>query len=161
MRTVIATGNGQQIPVTTDLNVQPLFRSGRPVKNANGRQIMNDEWIYVTDRNGCYSINVNRAKYCEKIYLSKITIQESIGEMKLMDKELKLFVERVSDKLVFEKYGKWYRVFLRKVSRRTFTIDKVVPYVAIYSPNARVLGQCAHDICIDWRSRFYVRSEIK
>lgn len=89
--------------------------------------------------------------------MSQVSIQSSIGEKKLMDNELKLFVEKVSDKLVFEKYGRWYRVYLRKVNRRTFTIAKVVPYVAVYNPNARILGCYAFELCVDWRSKFYVR----
>lgn len=157
MRTVLNTSTGAPIPVTLDLNVKPLFRSGKPVTNGYGKQIMDDQWIYVSDRNGNYSINVNRAKYCEKMYMSQVSIQSSIGEKKLMDNELKLFVEKVSDKLVFEKYGRWYRVYLRKVNRRTFTIAKVVPYVAVYNPNARILGCYAFELCVDWRSKFYVR----
>lgn len=157
MRTVLNTSTGAPIPVTLDLNVKPLFRSGKPVTNGYGKQIMDDQWIYVSDRNGNYSINVNRAKYCEKMYMSQVSIQSSIGEKKLMDNELKLFVEKVSDKLVFEKYGRWYRVYLRKVNRRTFTISKVVPYVAVYNPNVRILGCYAFELCVDWRSKFYVR----
>lgn len=157
MRTINSTMTGAQVPVTTDLNVQPLMRSGKPITNGNGNQVMNDNWIYVRDRNGNYAINVNRAKYCEKIYLSQVTIQSSIGEKKLMDADLKAFVTQVSDKLVFEKYGRWYRIYLRKKTSRTFGIAKIVPYVAIYNPNARVLGCYAYEICIDWRSKFYVK----
>lgn len=159
MRTITSTGNGKLIPVTENsLNIQPLTRLGKPVTNGYGKPIMDDQWVYISDgRNGLYSINVNRAKFCEKIYLSKISIQESIGEKKLMDKDLKKFVEQVSDKLVFEKYGKWYRVFLRKISSRTFAIDKVVPYRFIYNPNERIGGNYAHELSINWRSKFYVR----
>jgi hypothetical protein len=156
MRTITNTSNGSKIPVTMNLNVKPLFRSGKPVTNGYGEQIMDDQWIYVRDSNGCYSINVNRAKYCEKMYLSEVTIQSSIGEKKLMDEDLKKFCDQVSDKLVFQKYGRWYRVYLKKKTSRTFTISKVVPYVAIYNPNARVMGCYAYEICIDWKSKFYV-----
>jgi hypothetical protein len=155
MRTILSTTTANRIPVTTDLNVSPLMLMGKPVTNGNGKGLMNDQWIYVNDGRGNYSINVNRAKYCEKIYMSNVTIQESIGG-KLMDKDLKKFVEQVSDKLVFQKYGKWYRVFLRKVTNKTFTIDKVVPYYCIYNPNGRLAGHYAHQICIDWRRTFYV-----
>lgn len=147
---------GQPIPVTINLQVKPLMRAGKPMINGHNNPIMDDQWIYVNDGNGNYSINVNRAKYCEKIYLSQITIQSSIGEKKLMDKELKAFVEQVSDKLVFEKYGRWYRVYLRRLTNRTFTIGKVVPYIAVYNPNARVLGMWAHEICFDWRKKFHI-----
>jgi len=157
MRTITNTSTGKKIPVTLDLNIQPLLRSGKPVTNGHGRQIMNDEWIYIHDSNGTYSINVNRAKYCEKMYLSGITIQSSIGETKLMDKDLQKFVEQVSDKLVFEKFGSWYRVYLRKLTNRTFTIGKIVPYIAEYNPNARILNCYAHELCIDWRKKFYIK----
>lgn len=156
-RTINSIMTGGSIQVTADLDVKPLMWHGKPVLNGNGKQIMNDQWIYVTDRNGSYSINVNRSKYCEKIYMSNVTIRESIGEKKLMDNDLKLFIELVSDKLVFQKYGRWYRVYLRKVTSRTFTIDKVVPYFAVYNPNLKVGGFFAHDICVDWRKKFYVK----
>lgn len=156
-RTIHSTSTGAPVPVTIDLNVKPLMRAGKPVTNGNGKQVMDDQWIYVTERGDNYAINVNRAKYCEKIYLSNVTIQESIGQKKLMDKDLKNFVEQVSDKLVFQKNGRWYRVYLRKVTSRTFGIAKIVPYIAVYNPNARVMGVFAYEICIDWRSKFYVK----
>lgn len=157
MRTIHSTSTGNAIPVTTNLNVKPLMRAGKPVTNGKGQHIMNDQWIYVNDGRQNYSINVNRAKFCEKIYLSNVTIQESIGKKKLMDAELKTFVDQVSDKLVFEKYGRWYRIYLRKATNRTFTIAKVVPYIAVYNPNARILGMYAYEICVDWRKKFSVQ----
>lgn len=156
-RIINNTSTGAPIPVTVDLNVAPLMWMGKPVVNGNGKKIMNDNWIYVTDsRRHSYAINVNRAKYCEKIYMSHVTIQESIGAKKLMDNDLKAFVEQVSDKLVFQKYGRWYRVYLRTLTTRTFAIAKVVPYQAVYKPNAMIMGCPAHQICIDWRKKFYV-----
>lgn len=150
--------SGQPVPVTLDLGVGPLFRSHKPVVNGHGQQIMNDQWIYLTDSNGNnYAINVYRSMYCEKMYLSNVDIQESIGDKKLMDKDLKNFCEQVSDKLVFEKYGRWYRIYLRKISSRTFGISKVVPYISVYNPNARVLGMWAHEMCIDWRKKFHLK----
>lgn len=157
MRTILNASTGSPVPVTLDLNVQPLMHMGQPVLNGRGVAVMNDQWIYVSDRNGSYSINVNRAMYCEKMYLSQITIQKSIGENMLMDDDLKKFVDKVSDRIVFKKGGKWYRIYLRKINRRKFTIAKVVPYIAEYNPNARIFGCYAHEICIDWRNKWYVR----
>lgn len=158
-RTVTSSLTGTPVPVTMDLGVKPLFRSGKPVKNGNGDHITNDRWIYVQDgRNGCYAINVNRARYCEKMYLSQITIRQTIEDKAILSPDLKLFIDKVSDKIVFQKYGHWYKVFLRKI-KRTYTIDKVIPYVAIYAPNAMVLGHYAHELCIDWREKFYVHGK--
>lgn len=157
MRTVTSPIDGQQIPVTKDLNVQPLTFLGKELKTPSGT-VMNDRWIYVNMPGyGMHSINVYRAHYCQKMYMSEITIQYSIGEKKLMDKDLQKFVDQVSDKIVFQKYGKWYRVYLRKRSNRTFTIDKVVPYNWTVNPNMMVGGRYAHQCCLDWRSAFYVR----
>lgn len=122
---------------------------------------MNDRWIYIQDpqwKSNQYSINVWRARYCEKVYMSQITIRSAIGEKKLMDKDLQLFVDKVSDKLVFEKFGKWYRVFLSKKTNRTFGISKVQPYYFSIGLNLKVNG-FSHDYlaCIDWKQAFYVR----
>lgn len=145
--------NGQSIPVTMDLNLQPLMLMGKPVLDGRGEKVMNDRWIYA---NG-HAINVWRSKYCEKMYLSNVTIAESIGASKLMDADLNKFVAQVSDKLVFEKYGRWYRIFLERKTKRTFGIKKVVPYNLTIDCNRMIEGVHAHHICVDWKERFYVK----
>jgi hypothetical protein len=152
---------GQQIPVSEEiakkLNVKPLIYMGKEIRTPSG-VVMNDRWIFVRmPGHGERAINVNRANYCQKMYLSQITIKESIGDNKLMDDDLQKFVEKVSDKIVFEKYGRWYRVFLTKKTRRTFEIKKVVAYNWTIDPNREFDGIMAHQLCIDWKSKFYVK----
>ena len=158
LRTIPNTLTGSPTPVTFDLKVQPLTFMGESVKNGRGETVMNDSWIYVEMPHwGLHAINVNRAKYCEKMYLSKVTIKESIPQNKLMDSELKEFIEKVSDKLVFEKFGKWYRVFLFQKTRRTFGIKKIALYKWTYDPGRKYDGVFAYNLSIDWRAAFYVR----
>lgn len=90
------------------------------------------------------------------MYLSVVTIRSYIGENKLMTKDLKKFVEKVGDKIVFQKYGKWYRIYLRKLTSRTFDIEKIVPYNWTVHPNMNVGGLYAHECAIDWRKKFYI-----
>lgn len=161
MRTITSPMNGSQVPVTIDLNVQPLILMNQPVTNGRGEAVMNDRWIYIQDpqwKSNQYSINVWRSRYCEKIYMSQITIREAVGEKKLFDKDLQLFIDKVSDKLVFEKFGRWYRVFLEKKTSRTYGILKVQPYYFSLGLNLKVKG-FSHDYlaCIDWKQAFYVR----
>lgn len=128
-RTVSSPVNGKEIPVTVDLKVKQLTISGIPVKNGNGRQIMDDEWIYIWCKGyGNISINVNRASYCQKVYLSNVSILDSIGYDKIT-KELQNFIDTVSDKLVFEFNLKTYQVFLKK-TKSGYDIDFVKPYWA-------------------------------
>lgn len=156
MRTIYSARTGNQIPVTKDLNVQPLTYLGEQITTPSG-VVMNDRWIYVNMPNyGPCAINVYRAHFCEKMYLAEVTIQESIGN-KLMDDELKVFVENISDRLVFQKYGKWYRVFLEPKTSRTFKIQKIVPYNWVINPNMKVGNHYAHQCCIDWKSTFYAK----
>lgn len=160
-RTVSSPMNGQRIPVNAEierkLNVQPLMYEGKVVKNGNGKVVMNDQWIYVNmPHHGMVAINVHRAEYCQKMYMSQITIQETIGN-KLMDTDLQKFVEQVSDKIVFEKYGKWYRVELYKKTSRTFGLKKVQLYKWVVDPNRKFDGIFAYNLSIDWKSAFYVR----
>lgn len=157
MNTIISPNNGQRVPVTIDLKVEPLMLMGKPVTNGRGEQVMNDRWIYINMPGyGMKAINVWRAHYCEKMYMSKVGIRESIGEKKLLTKELKVFLEHVSDKLVFQKFGKWYRVYLRAITNRTYSINKVVPYNWTVNPNMNVGGKMAHQCCLDWISAFHL-----
>lgn len=157
MRTITSPLNGAQIPVTKDLKIEPLMLMGKPVTNGRGEPVMNDRWIYVqVPGYGLRAINVWRAHFCEKMYLSEVTIQEAIGANKLMDSDLKKFVDQVSDKVVFKKFGRWYRLFLRKITNRTFGIDKIVPYNWTIEPNMMIGGLKAHECAINWRSNFYI-----
>jgi len=137
MRVVLDAKTGSPIPVTTDLNIQPLtlsdfdrngiFVKNAVIKNGNGKEVMNDQWIYVkVGGYGRIAMNVNRSNFCKKEYLKKVTILESIGNKKITPK-LAEFILKVSDKLVFEKFGKTYRVFLKKIGRK-FCVKKVVLY---------------------------------
>lgn len=139
MRTVIDSTVGREIPVSVSLPIQPLTYSvvengvlvkNRPVVNGHGRQIMDDEWIYVDMPNyGNMSINVNRANYCQKIYLMHASILDSISHEKVT-KRLQKFIDEVSSTLVFEKNGKSYRVFLKK-TKAGYDLEKVWPYWAV------------------------------
>lgn len=152
--TILSTTTGQQIPVTfQDDSIKPLMHLGKPVTDGNGNVVMNNRWIYV---DGC-AINVWRARMFEKRYLSEVSIQESIGINKLMDKDLKTFVDQVSDKLVFKKYGKTYRVFLEKKTNRTFGIKKVALFNWTIDPNTKHDGIHNYNLSIDWKSKFYVK----
>ena len=134
-REIFSTMNGQPVPVTVDLNVEPLKYGGKAMKNGHGSVVMNNSWIYVWQRGyGYFSINVNRSQYCEKIYLSNITIRQSINYGKTNQK-LDRFIEQVSDKVVFEKNGITYRVYLKK-TKSGFDLDYVKPFWLItHSPN--------------------------
>ena len=73
-----------------------------------------------------------------------------------MDRELKDFCEKVSDKIVFEKFGKWYRVFLYKKTSRTFGIKKVVIYNWTINPNEKYNGIFNYALSLDYKSVFYL-----
>lgn len=157
-QTITDPVNGQRIPVTIELNIAPLTLMGKPIIDGRGEPVMNNRWVYVNMPGyGLKAINVYRAHYCEKRYLSEVTIQSSIGEKKLMSNDLKKFIEKVSNKIVFEKYGKWYRVYLRQITGRIFDIEKIVPYNWTIKPNMNFGGMYAHQCCIDWRSVFYIK----
>jgi hypothetical protein len=137
-RTVNDTVIGRPIPVTVDLKVSPLtysafdkegnFIKNRPVINGHGRQIMNDEWIYVTMPNyGPMSINVNRANYCQKVYLMNTKITDTIN--KKASRRLQKFIDTVADTLVFEKNGVSYRIYLNE-GRKEMELASVKPYWA-------------------------------
>jgi len=152
--------NGQAIQVVKSvaerLNVRPLVYMGKTISTPSGI-VMDDRWIYVNVAGyGSMAINVNRANYCQKMYQSEITIQESIGN-KLMDSDLKKFVEKVSDRIVFQKYGKWYRIFLCKKSNRTYGISKIVLYNWTIEPNRQFDGVSVSDMSIDWKRKFFVK----
>jgi hypothetical protein len=160
-RTILSASTGSKIPVNKEmsekLGVKPLLLMGKPVTNGNGEVILNDQWIYVyMPGYGSKAINVNRAKYCQKMYESEITIQSAIGN-KLMDSDLTKFVNQVSDKLVFEKYGRWYRIFLYKKSNRTFGIQKIIPYIWTVDQNRIFDHYYVHELAIDWKRKFYVK----
>lgn len=176
MRNILNATAGHQIPVTIDLNIQPLtkpiIKSGKKygredIINGNGRTIMNDQWYFTSNWpfGGMVAANVYRSYYCEKMYLSNVTIQESIGINKLMDADLQKFVSQVSDKIVFNKYGKWYRVYLRKITNRTFGIAKITPYTytilsgshPMYDKILNTTGLHPYEISVDWKKKFYVR----
>lgn len=128
---VLDANTGNMIPVTVDLKVNPLMYKKRPVVNGNGRKLMDNEWVYVNCGGyGNVAINVNRANYCKKIYLSNISIIESIGLKKITSK-LQSFIDQVSDKLVFEKDGTSYRVYLSYNKRKKeYDLNYVWPYWA-------------------------------
>lgn len=126
-RTINSVVTGKPIPVTVDLKVNPLMSSGRIICNGHGREMMDDEWIYTTVKGyGSISINVNRAAYCQKIYMSKMTIMETIGFGK-MTLRLQTFISKISDKLVFIFNGTTYIIFLKK-TKSGFDIDSIKPY---------------------------------
>ena len=153
MRTIL-TNNGTRCPDTQNLNVVPLRNSkGDVIFDGLSKPILNDRF-YIDDTGQAH--NIYRHYYCEKMYLSVVNIQDSIGIDKLMSSDLKLFVNHISDKLVFNKYGKWYRIFLRKTTNRTFGILKVVPYNWTIKPNMTFNGFYCHSLCLDWRSAFYI-----
>lgn len=125
-RTIISTGNGQTVPVTKNLNVKPLTLHGDPIINGHGRQIMDDQWIYVNwPHYGDEAMNVNRAQYCERFY-REISILDSIGHKKTT-KKLNRFTKEVSDMLIFKKGDITYQVFLKK-SKSGFDLSCVKPY---------------------------------
>lgn len=153
MRTITNTSTGRQIPVSVDLKIQPLILEGKTIRNGNGRIMMNDEWIYVPSNTGQVAMNVNRAMYCEKMYLAATTIRESIGPNTTMDNELTEFSKTVADTLAFEKNGKWYRLYLSRLDD-TFSISKVIPYTSVYRPNIwnNNINNWAHKLSIDWKT---------
>lgn len=129
-RNVSSPTTGSPVPVTVDLKVNPLIYNGKPVVNGNGRQMLDDEWIYVNmPYYGNISINVNRANFCQKVYLSNIKIKDSIGG-KNITKRLDAFIEKISDKLVFTYNGISYRIYLKQINKNLFDIEKVWPYWA-------------------------------
>lgn len=134
MKNIYSSTNGRQIPVTADINVKPLKYSGKVVVNGNGSVVMDNRWIYVRmSHGGLESINVNRSQYCEKIYLSNVLIKSSFSGK--MTKRLEEFIEKVSDKLVFEKDGITYRVYLKQ-TRSGYDLSHVKLYwINTHSPN--------------------------
>ena len=172
-RTILDPCQGRPIPVTIDLNIKPLMISGKHVINGKGQPLMDDQWFYESTTGGAHvnlCRNLWRSRYCQKMYMAQVTIQESIGANKLMDSELKEFCEKVSDKIVFQKHGKWYRIFLYKKTSRTFGIEKISLYrwtlglnltaTQPYDNNqsAKVITGGLHDymLAIDWRSVFFI-----
>ncbi len=137
-RTVTSGSDGSPIPVTVDLNVAPLthscfvdgvFVKNKPIVTGSGREVMNDEWIYVFMPNhGHQSINVNRANYCRKIYLMNTKIKDSIT--KPVSKRLQKFIDEVADTLVFIKNGISYRVELTE-GKKEMDLKRVYPYWAL------------------------------
>lgn len=154
--TIYSATNGQPMPGTSS-NI--LMRMGKPVTNGRGEPITDDRWIYVTDRNGSYAINVIRSEYCQKLSLMNISIIDSIGGKK-MTKRLQNFIEKVGSTLVFEKFGKSYRVYLRKVGYK-YDLAKVMPYWATTTMGCnKMIGRLyAHQISVDIESTFYVNIE--
>ncbi len=129
--TITNTSTENAIPVMASYQRKPLMHMGKQVTNSHGKQVMDDQWIYVDGgKDGMYSINVVRSEYCAMLNLKEVTIQESIGSKKLMSKKLQSFCENISDKLVFKYAGKMYRIYLKKVTSRTFDIAKIAPYWA-------------------------------
>jgi hypothetical protein len=130
-RTVFDTNTAKEIPVTVDLNVKPLFYQKKPVVNGNGKHKMDDEWMYVNCKGyGNIAINVNRANFCKKVYLSQVNIIDSIGGEKVTER-LQKFINKVSEKLVFTYNGTAYQVFLNyNKKKKIFDIDHVWPYWA-------------------------------
>lgn len=128
--------DGVLIPVTVDLKVQPLiashykygeWRKRAQVTDGNGVPKYDNEWIYVNQGHGSYSINVNRANYCTKIYLMNTKIESVIS--KKPSARLQRFMDTVADTLVFEKNCKSYRVGL-KMENGQMELDYVRPYWA-------------------------------
>ena len=90
---------------------------GKPVRNGNGEIKMNDEWIYVYQKGyGNYSINVNRAQYCQKIYQSKLDVWDVIKAAKITSRFAR-FIATVSDKKIFIIDGITYEMFIHKTSK--------------------------------------------
>lgn len=109
--TILEPTSGQRIPVTIDLNIKPLMHLHEPVRNGNGRLMMDNEWVYVyMPGYGQKAINVNRANYCKKIYLQNTLIIDSFKGK--ADKTLLRFINEVADTLVFKHNGTNYRVYL-------------------------------------------------
>lgn len=137
-RKIINPVNGNEVPVTINLNVKPLYYAGKKVINGSGNNVLDDQWIYVNMAHyGLKSINVNRSQFCQKIYLSNISIKDSINSNKITAK-LEKFIKEVSDKLVFEKNGITYRVFIKKTGN-IYDLDSVKCYWLITnSPNLHI-----------------------
>lgn len=128
MKEIFSAQNGMAIPVTIDLkNIIPLMYKKEVVRNGKGQVVMNNRWIYVTDEGDTFSINVPRSEYCEMVYLSKITINESISYGKVTDR-LRRFMEQVSSFILFEYEGIKFRVFLKKLKNGTMDLDYVKCY---------------------------------
>lgn len=127
LRTVCSPIDGKRVPVTIILNIQPLLCNGKQIVRPDGRVVMDDEWIYrVMPYYGNMSINVNRAAYCQKIYLQNIKIADSIGAAKLSPR-LQKFIDTVADTLVFSFNGKSFQIFLKKTAKG-YDIDSVKFY---------------------------------
>lgn len=127
MRTINSTLTFAPIPVTVDLNVEPLKIEGKLIRNRAGEVIMNDQWLYGSDR---YPINLNRSAYCAKVYLmnTKIADQAASEGRKPTDR-LKRFIKQVSSTMVFEHNGIAYRVYLREDGKE-MDLASVRPYWA-------------------------------
>ncbi len=137
------------------LKVKPLSKDGKVRYNMNGNPILDDKFMYVSSNAGCVAINTNRYKYCKKMYASEKSIKSIVGD-KLMDNDLKLFILKVSDKMVFEKYGRWYGIEIYKKTRRTYGIKKVYLYKWAYDPNRQFDGIYTHNLSFDWKSAFHI-----
>lgn len=156
--TIISPMNGQRI-AATDSTIQPLVHAGEIVKNGRGEVVMNNQWIYVNDGYGNYSINTVRADYCIMQEMKKVTIMESIDNKKVT-KRLQRFIDEVSGNLVFTKYGKTYRVFLKKITSRTYDIAKIVPYwttTALGCNRKMAKGFHNYQLAVDIDETFHVK----
>ena len=161
MQTTMCAMTGQQVPVKALYN-DPLthskFINGVFVRNAPIGKLKNNEWAYVNDGYGNYSINVVRADYCMLLELEQITILDSIGN-KPITKRLARFIDEVAPTLVFKKFGRKYRIYLKKVGR-TFDIKKVVPAWTTTATGCNYpMAKHYHNynLAIDIDSTFYVK----
>ena len=166
MQTITSPTTGEKIPVRSNIELKPLthssFVNGKFVRNAEittpSGIVMNNRWICVNDGYGMYSINVIRSEYCILQELKSTTISESIGNKKITLR-LQRFIDEISPTLAFKKYGKTYRVYLKKVGYK-YDLLKVMPYWATTSIgcNKNIKGLChAHQLVIDIDSIFYVK----
>ncbi len=134
------------------LNVKPLSKLAM-----NGNIVLDDKFMYTPSTSGLIAINTNRYKYCKKMYASEKSIKSIVGD-KLMDDDLKLFILKVSDKIVFEKYGKWYGIEVYKKTRRTYGIKRVYLYKWAYDPNRQFYVIYAYNLSLYWKSAFHIYS---
>jgi hypothetical protein len=155
-QTITSATNGQHVP---GISSNILIRMGKPVINGNGQPITDDRWIYVSDRNGRYSINVPRSEYCRKLSMMQISILESIGNKKVT-KRLQNFIDKIASTLVFEKYGHTYQVSLKKVGYK-YDLDRVFPYwnESAISRQKKYCGLHNYQISVHIKSTFFVDIE--
>jgi hypothetical protein len=133
-RHVFSPLNGQPVKVSADLNVKPLLFLSQPIINGNKRQIMDDEWIFVDlPKYGTYPINLNRAYFCQKVYLSNTPIT-SLGNFFNLSKNKQQFIDSITSSVVFDYNGIVFHIFITKIGRIYDFVIK--PYwLANKSPN--------------------------